>query len=54
MPRYALEGPKPARVYEVILPKKLNYYAKLQEVLETLFSVDALDEDARGAANHGC
>jgi hypothetical protein len=37
MPGYHLEGPKPARMYEVILPKKLGYFGKVQEVLEDLF-----------------
>jgi len=35
---YRLEGPKTARMYEVILPKKLGYFGKVQEVLEDLFS----------------
>jgi hypothetical protein len=42
MPKYALEGPKPARMYEVILPKKLGYFGKVQEVLEDLFDEDAI------------
>ena len=37
MANYKLEGPKPARMYEVILPKKLGYFGKVQEVLEDLF-----------------
>ena len=37
MSDYHLEGPKPARMYEVILPKKLGYFGKVQEVLEDLF-----------------
>ncbi len=37
MSEYQLEGPKPARMYEVILPKKLGYFGKVQEVLEDLF-----------------
>ena len=37
MSEYKLEGPKPARMYEVILPKKLGYFGKVQEVLEDLF-----------------
>jgi hypothetical protein len=41
---YQLIGPKPARMYEVILPKKLGYFGKVQEVLEDLF-----DEQAIGA-----
>ena len=36
MADYHLEGPKPARIYEVILPKKLGYFGKIQEVLEDL------------------
>ena len=32
MAGYRLEGPKPARMYEVILPKKLGYFGKVQEV----------------------
>lgn len=40
--RRQLEGPKPARVFEVIVPKKLGYFAKIQDVLETLFSADGL------------
>jgi hypothetical protein len=42
MPEYRLEGPKPARMYEVILPKKLGYFGKVQEVLEDLFREDAI------------
>lgn len=42
MADYALEGPKPARMYEVILPKKLGYFGKVQEVLEDLFDEDAI------------
>ncbi len=42
MPDYLLEGPKPARMYEVILPKKLGYFGKVQEVLEDLFSETAI------------
>ncbi len=39
---YKLEGPKPARMYEVILPKKLGYFGKVQEVLEDLFDEQAI------------
>lgn len=39
---YQLEGPKPARIYEVILPKKLGYFGKIQEVLEALFDERAI------------
>jgi hypothetical protein len=42
MPDYQLEGPKPARMYEVILPKKIGYFGKVQEVLEDLFDEDAI------------
>jgi hypothetical protein len=42
MPGYNLEGPKSARMYEVILPKKLGYFGKVQEVLEDLFSEAAI------------
>ncbi len=42
MTDYMLEGPKPARMYEVILPKKLGYFGKVQEVLEDLFNEDAI------------
>ncbi len=42
MADYELEGPKPARMYEVILPKKLGYFGKIQEVLEDLFNEDAI------------
>lgn len=42
MPKYSLEGPKPARMYEVILPKKLGYFGKVQEVLEDLFDEEAI------------
>lgn len=42
MVRYELEGPKPARMYEVILPKKLGYFGKVQEVLEGLFDEQAI------------
>src|SRR3954471_3169493 len=39
---YRLEGPKAARMYEVILPKKLGYFGKVQQVLEDLFREDAI------------
>jgi hypothetical protein len=42
MAGYILEGPKPARMYEVILPKKLGYFGKVQEVLEDLFREDTI------------
>jgi hypothetical protein len=42
MPDYRLEGPKPARIYEVILPKKIGYFGKVQEVLEDLFNEAAI------------
>jgi hypothetical protein len=42
MTDYQLEGPKPARMYEVILPKKLGYFGKVQEVLEDLFDERAI------------
>ena len=42
MAKYRLEGPKPARMYEVILPKKLGYFGKVQEVLEELFDEEAI------------
>jgi hypothetical protein len=42
MPDYLLEGPKPARMYEVILPKKIGYFGKVEEVLEDLFREDAI------------
>jgi hypothetical protein len=42
MATYSLEGPKPARMYEVILPKKLGYFGKIQEVLEDLFNEEAI------------
>jgi hypothetical protein len=42
MPLYHQEGPKAARMYEVILPKKLGYFGKVQEVLEDLFSEVAI------------
>jgi hypothetical protein len=44
MADYLLEGPKPARMYEVILPKKLGYFGKVQEVLEDLFREEAIRE----------
>jgi hypothetical protein len=44
MSEYRLEGPKPARMYEVILPKKLGYFGKVQEVLEDLFHEEAIRE----------
>ncbi|MFO0961215.1 MAG: hypothetical protein U0800_27860 [Isosphaeraceae bacterium] len=44
MGAYHLEGPKAARLYEVILPKKLGYFGKVQEVLEDLFSEEAIRE----------
>lgn len=37
MAGYRLEGPMPVRMYEVILPKKLGYFGKVEEVLEDLF-----------------
>jgi hypothetical protein len=42
MTDYQLEGPKPARMYEVILPKKLGYFGKVQQVLEDLFNESAI------------
>lgn len=42
MARYHLEGPKPARMYEVILPKKIGYFGKVEEVLEDLFDEAAI------------
>jgi hypothetical protein len=39
---YKLVGPMPARMYEVILPKKLGYFGKVQEVLEDLFDEQAI------------
>src|SRR5438270_727192 len=42
MADYQLEGPKPARMYEVILPKKIGYFGKVEEVLEDLFNEDAI------------
>ncbi|HWE37425.1 MAG TPA: hypothetical protein VG406_12725 [Isosphaeraceae bacterium] len=42
MGEYQLEGPKAARMYEVILPKKLGYFGKVQEVLEDLFREEAI------------
>jgi hypothetical protein len=39
---YQLVGPKPARMYEVILPKKLGYFGKVQQVLEDLFDERAI------------
>ncbi len=42
MSGYHLEGPKSARMYEVILPKKLGYFGKVQEVLEDLFNESAI------------
>jgi hypothetical protein len=41
---YQLLGPMPARMYEVILPKKLGYFGKVQEVLEDLFHEQAIRE----------
>ncbi len=40
--KYHLEGPKPARMFEVILPKKLGYFSKVEEVLEDLFDERAI------------
>src|SRR5436309_351758 len=42
MADYHLVGPKPARMYEVILPKKIGYFGKVQEVLEDLFNEQAI------------
>lgn len=39
---YSLEGPKAARMYEVLLPKKLGYFGKVEEVLEDLFHESAI------------
>jgi hypothetical protein len=39
---YRLVGPMAARMYEVILPKKLGYFGKVQEVLEDLFDEQAI------------
>lgn len=39
---YRQEGPKAARMYEVILPKKLGYFGKVQEVLEGLFREETI------------
>lgn len=41
---YQLEGPKPARMYEVILPKKLGYFGKIEQVLQELFHEPAIRE----------
>jgi hypothetical protein len=37
MESYAIVGPKPVRMFEVMIPKKIEYFAKLQDILETLF-----------------
>jgi len=42
MSAYQLEGPKPARMFEVFLPKKLGYFGQIQRVLEDLFSEEAI------------
>ncbi|HEV3165966.1 MAG TPA: hypothetical protein VGZ22_18195 [Isosphaeraceae bacterium] len=42
MAGYKLEGPKAARMYEVILPKKLGYFGKVEQVLEDLFHEEAI------------
>ncbi|WP_337175313.1 hypothetical protein [Paludisphaera sp.] len=42
MADYRFVGPKPARMYEVILPKKIGYFGKIQEVLEDLFDESAI------------
>jgi hypothetical protein len=42
MADYRFLGPKPARMYEVILPKKIGYFGKIQEVLEDLFDEHAI------------
>jgi hypothetical protein len=42
MAEYRFVGPKPARMYEVILPKKIGYFGKIQEVLEDLFDERAI------------
>ena len=41
-PTISSSGPMPARMYEVILPKKLGYFGKVQEVLEDLFDEQAI------------
>lgn len=41
---YRFVGPRPARMYEVILPKKIGYFGKIQEVLEDLFDERAIRE----------
>jgi hypothetical protein len=48
MPDYLLEGPKPARMFEVILPKKIGYFGKVEVLLQ-----DALPFGGRQRARHG-
>lgn len=47
MGRYKVSAAKPVRMFEVMVPKKIEYYAKLQDVLETLFE----PEDIRNVPN---
>lgn len=37
MSNYQIIGPKPVRMFEVMIPKRIEYFAKLQDILETLF-----------------
>lgn len=42
MPQYRVSAAKPIRIFEVMLPKKIEYFGKLQDVLETLFEPDGI------------
>ena len=55
MADYHLEGPKAARMYEVILPKKLGYFGKVLEVTEVAVAdqVAATANLAMGEATEG-
>lgn len=42
MGRYRVTPAKPVRVFEVMIPKRIEYFAKLQDVLETLFEPEEI------------
>lgn len=42
MGNYRVTPAKPVRMFEVMVPKKIEYYAKLQDVLETLFEPEEI------------
>ncbi len=42
MGKYRVTPAKPVRIFEVMVPKKIEYFAKLQDVLETLFDPEEI------------